>query len=269
MKQCISLVGFCAAMALCVPAAAQDTATELLPDMIVNPSYLGDVALVNNVELGRYHLRFSNATANIGDGPLYVYGVPPAKGAGDETQEVRQRIFFVDDTFADRTAGFFTFHDTHNHVHLNDWALYRLREVLPQEGIGEVVAEGDKTSFCLLDTAIYDDTLPNFPDGAQFRDCEFGVQGISVGFQDVYNRFLPDQWIDVTDVPNGQYWLESVVDPLDHMLEKDETNNAARILVTVDKPVPPPPDELNFFERLIEIIQRILELIFGLFGGTT
>jgi hypothetical protein len=281
MKPYITLIAI-AMIAMASPSYAgdPDPAEGLLPDIIVNPTYLEDAALVTNVEQGHYHLRFSNSTPNIGDGTLFVYGVPvgneDAKGEGEFTQEVRQRIFFEDDTFVDRTAGLFTFHPSHNHVHMDSWAQYRLRAVTEGNGVGDVVAEGEKTSFCLLDSVIYDAKLPNAAEEAVFTSCEFGVQGISVGWQDVYNRFLPDQWIDVTDVPNGQYWLESTVDPLDNILEKDETNNVARILVTVDKgdiPIPGRPwyavfyelfdDLLSLFTIIANIIQTFLSFGFG------
>ena len=62
------------------------------------------------------------------------------------------------------------------------------------------------------------------------------VSGISVGWADLYDYTIDFQWIDVTGLPSGQYWLESVADPDDRLLETDETNNAARALVNLDVP---------------------------------
>src|SRR6185436_1880253 len=45
-----------------------------------------------------------------------------------------------------------------------------------------------------------------------------------------------DQWIDVTDVPDGRYWLEVAVDPENHLLESDETNNVVRVPIELAKP---------------------------------
>ena len=36
-------------------------------------------------------------------------------------------------------------------------------------------------------------------------------------------------------VNTGTYWLESVVDPNDQLIETDDTNNAARIKVHIDR----------------------------------
>ena len=52
-----------------------------------------------------------------------------------------------------------------------------------------------------------------------------------MGWADVYEANLDDQWVDVTGLPPGQYWLENVIDPNDQLLESDETNNTARILI--------------------------------------
>jgi hypothetical protein len=56
-----------------------------------------------------------------------------------------------------------------------------------------------------------------------------------VGWSNVYDKSLPDQWIDVTDVPNGRYWLEVEVDPEGRWIESDETNNIARIKILLRK----------------------------------
>jgi hypothetical protein len=39
------------------------------------------------------------------------------------------------------------------------------------------------------------------------------VNGISVGWADVYNWFLPGQFIEVSGLPDGYYRLETEADP--------------------------------------------------------
>jgi hypothetical protein len=174
--------------------------------------------------------------ANIGDGPLYLHGVKPKNKHHDEpTQKVKQRIFRSDGSHYGIVAGHFVYHPQHNHTHFDDWAIYRLREVRPADGVGAVIAKGHKTSFCLLDSFEYDTSLPNSPTHPEFFTCGTDTQGISVGYEDLYDKSIPGQWIDITDVPNGEYWLESEVDPKNNVLEKDEANNVARIKVTIDK----------------------------------
>lgn len=202
-----------------------------LPDIVVRQSDLYDHVVDLAMEPGRVHLRLSNGTANIGEGKLHLYGVLPANGDG--TQDVMQRVFGDNGTFEDRLAGKFLFHDGHNHIHFVDWGAYRIRQILPGDGVGAIVAEGNKTSFCIIDLGVHDSSLPNYNPSGEFHSCSSTVQGLSVGWIDIYSKYLPGQSIDITGVPAGQYWLESEVDPLDHVLESDETNNATRIKVTL------------------------------------
>lgn len=202
-----------------------------LPDIVVRQSDLYDHVVDLTMEPGRVHLRLSNGTANIGIGKLHLYGVLPANGDG--TQDVMQRVFGDNGTYEDRLAGKFLFHDGHNHIHFVDWGAYRIRQILPGDEVGPIVAEGNKTSFCIIDLGVYDSGLPNYNPSGEFHSCSSTIQGLSVGWIDVYSKYLPGQSIDITGVPPGQYWLESEVDPLDHVLESDETNNAARIKITL------------------------------------
>ncbi|MBX7257056.1 MAG: hypothetical protein K1Y02_11905 [Candidatus Hydrogenedentes bacterium] len=238
---------------------------DLLPDIIVDPDLLNDHSIVTNIEPGHVHLRFANGTPNIGDGPLYMIGETPLPDS--ETQLVDQRVFRSDDSYYDRPAGEFIYHPTHNHTHVDDWAAYRLRAVLPGDGVGDIVAEGGKTSFCLRDTEVFDGSLPNVPAQPFFVECSTQLQGISVGYQDVYTKNLPDQWIDITNVPDGTYWLESEADPHDHVLEKNESNNVARVKLNIVKPAPQGGGFGGIFAVLIALFQQILNAILGLFGG--
>ena len=177
------------------PAAAP--AVDWLPDMIVRESDLYDNDVTTSVAPGRVHLRLSNGTANIGLGPLHIMG---GESNGDGTQQVLQRVFADDGSYYDRLAGNFIHHPTHGHVHFEGWALYQLREILPDDGVGDVLAKGEKTSFCLIDGGIQDSGLPNFSGSSYYTSCGETVQGISVGWYDVYGSYLTGQNIDITDV---------------------------------------------------------------------
>jgi hypothetical protein len=251
--------------AFCSVWATAQVPVDLLPDIITNPALLMDTEIVKNVQPGRIHLLLANATPNIGDGPLEVFGVEPKHGVKGETQSVMQRIYRSDDSFYDREAGFFEYHPTHHHTHLQDWARYRLREILPNDQVGEVVAQGDKTSFCLLDSRAYDKNLPGAPSFPVYKNCDQGIQGISVGYEDLYGKDLPDQWIDITDVPDGEYWLESKADAGNVILEKDETNNVARVKVTIEKG-DAGPNPLGILAALLAILQQLLALLRGFFA---
>ena len=217
---------------------AGEDAELALPDIIIRQSDLLD----NDIRVtgGRTLLRLSNGTANAGVGPLHLYGVTP--GNEDGTQDVRQRVYREDGSFFERVAGTFVYHPEHNHIHFEEWAQYRLRSIVGEDGVGEVIAEGAKTSFCILDLGVYDRSLPHYRPGGFFRSCSSTTQGLSVGWIDVYSKSLPGQNIDITDVPDGHYWLESEVDPNNNVLESNEDNNIERIRVTIGDPSDINPD---------------------------
>jgi hypothetical protein len=238
-------------------AAATAHADDLLPDLIVNPARLSDRAYVTNIIPGRLHIRLSNATPNIGYGPLFVFAGDPVGGS----QAVYQRIFTSEGGFRDRAAGYFLFHPTHRHFHVNDWARYRIRSVLPSDGVGPVLRKGSKTSFCLLDSAKYTGSevvLGTVPASRQFFSCGDDVQGISVGYEDLYSKDLPDQWIDITGLGPGEYWLESEVDPDNNFEEVDETNNIARIKLVIAQGELPVPDEIPLDRRVPWLLAIVL-----------
>ena len=59
------------------------------------------------------------------------------------------------------------------------------------------------------------------------------TQGISVGYSDVYEADLEGQWIDITGIANGNYWLEMVVNPAGNIQESNTSNNTVRVRVTI------------------------------------
>lgn len=181
---------------------------------------------------GRTLLRLTTASANIGAGPVELRGGPEDPEAG--TQQVFQRIYDDQGGFTDTLAGNFIYHAAHDHVHFDDYSDYNLRRVTAGDGVGETIAQGDKVSFCLLDVDAYDTSLPGAPANGVYEECDELVQGISVGWADVYHKSLADQWIDITGVKSGTYWLEVVVDPSNRLIESNESNNVARIKITLN-----------------------------------
>ena len=182
---------------------------------------------------GRTLLRASTATINTGAGPLELIGSATTPG-------VVQRIYRSDGGHRDRNVdgGTFTFHTNHQHLHFDDWLNFNIREVLPSNGVGRVVAAGEKISFAIIDLTPYDLSLPGAP--SEGNEMYGGlVQGMSVGWADIYHASLPDQWIDITDVPPGRYWLEASVDPENRVLESNESNNVVRILIELSGGTPP------------------------------
>ena len=233
-----------AAAAECLEDRTLLAATQLLPDLIAWASQergnLHNWDLDETSESGRTLLRLTAAIANVGDGPLELHGGDPGP---DGRQPVVQRIDTTDGGDTERLAGEFAHHEAHGHTHFEAFAQYNLRSVVSEGGVGELVAGGAKTSFALMDSQAYDLSLPAAAEHSVYTNCLLElitpeceeVQGISVGWADLYGKHLPGQSIDVTEVPDGDYWLEVVVDPEQRIEESDELNNVSRIRITLDR----------------------------------
>lgn len=171
-------------------------------------------------------LRFDQGVANFGHGPLELR-VPPVIPALTGTQ-MHQRVYAGDGSWSDHplpaTA---EFHPAHGHVHYPQ--LMEARLVGLREGKRRTLARG-KTGFCLTDVVNlrFDEgggepRSYGFPDSCSFprlqhndaADDDGLVSGISPGWADVYGWYLPDQYLDVTNVPDGEYVLELEVN-LEH-----------------------------------------------------
>jgi lysyl endopeptidase len=126
----------------------------------------------------------------------------------------------------------FTLDPCHEHYHWGNYASYRL---VSSNG---VVATGRKIGFCLLDSMRWD---TNSPRVTPTYDCD--NQGISAGWGDIYGRGLDCQWIDVTDVPDGEYTLEVEVDPDGRLQEVTRTNNIGTARVVLAPLVRPVNDD--------------------------
>ena len=57
-----------------------------------------------------------------------------------------------------------------------------------------------------------------------------------MGWADLYTKSFTNQWIDVTGMDDGTYWLEMVVDPFNVVVESNDNNNTEIIVVDLDVP---------------------------------
>ncbi|KAM6918454.1 protein-lysine 6-oxidase-like isoform 1-T1 [Xenentodon cancila] len=113
-------------------------------------------------------------------------------------------------------------HSCHQHYHSMDaFSNYDLLNIVT----GRRVAEGHKASFCLEDTGCD----PGF---RRRYACTSHTQGLSPGCHDTYAANIDCQWIDITDVPPGNYILKVMVNPNFYVQESDFTNNAVRCDIT-------------------------------------
>ncbi|WP_367874854.1 lysyl oxidase family protein [Luteolibacter sp. Populi] len=117
---------------------------------------------------------------------------------------------------------FFEYHACHGHYHFKGFAGSRLLDLE-----GNELKVSRKVSFCLLDNIRWER-------GAKtVKKYNCGSQGIQAGWGDVYDSGLPGQWIEIGDLPAGDYQLELTVNPDGILTESNYENNVVRIPVTI------------------------------------
>lgn len=185
-------------------------------------------------------LRFTTSTTNVGTGDLFL---------GDPSKS---------------TSHDFEFAQCHGHFHFKGYANYDLKAL-----DGTEAAKGHKESFCVEDNIQGQGrALPLRPperladSGAapannwtpQMRtNCH--NPGLHKGWTDAYFNTTEGNWIDITDVPPGDYMLSVNVNP-DHMIaELNFANNLAEVPVHV----PPPSADGVVCPATLDAIFRCVE----------
>ena len=215
-------------------AGAGDAGTPHYPDLQTLPP--SDVRVQRDRVTGTRELRFSNTVANLGPGRLEVL---PVNYSGTGITEAYQRVYTDDvsgawsilDTIH---AGTFECHASHGHWHFEGFALYELRSAASDGTIGDqVVASSEKISFCMMDTTRVSSSIQHSSNKTYSTCTRDEAQGISVGWADTYSWRLAGQSLDITNVPNGVYWLVSTADPEGRLLETDDGNNRGAVQVSI------------------------------------
>lgn len=233
---------------------------DLLPDMAFLPqesvtydnpgSIFGDTAppgqscFQSEIEEqgARQCLRFDQVMQNVGKGPLELRFDRQMGLIQDE--DVSQRIYRSDKTFYEIPAGQVEYHPIHDHYHFKGFAQSLLWRVDANGNLvgSEPAKVGDKVSFCVADTDLAafgrkGDMALTYPapDCLEPKEVAAGIEffwyGISRGWADRYNWYLPDQYIDTTGIADGRYALITTVDPENKLLETSEANNCGSVLV--------------------------------------
>lgn len=183
-------------------------------------------------------LRFDGIVGNIGDGPLELaYGLDVSR----YELVAQQRIFYSDGSYKDRFATRTEYHPNHSHFHVEDFyvaTLWRSRKSGGRLG-KRPVSSSDKNGFCPEDS----DRIDNSTLTGSSYSCTFEsgrepsrvqVVGISAGWKDIYGFNLPDQFVEISGIPDGYYALQLEIDPDDVFEESDETNNLMCVVVRLE-----------------------------------
>lgn len=193
-----------------------------VPDLVALPAY----GIGTSHERGRDYLQFGADVWNRGPASLLVEGFR----APDEDRMDAYQYFAEDGVIVGQApVGSFRFdrRDQHQHWHFTQFARYRL---LDAPG---VAIRSRKQAFCLAPT----DPIDLSVDGAVWRPEHMGFSQcgsatstwireiLPTGWGDTYFQGVPGQSFDITDLPNGTYWIEVRADPGGRLFDGDPTND--------------------------------------------
>ncbi len=259
----------------CLCPDGSDTC-DLIPDMTASASIIE----AEHTEYVGY-MRLSNATPNIGWGPMEIHGVDscfcgtqPVPCSTTQCpdlsypkQRIHQTIYRREgNTMSSytRSAGTMTYHPSHGHVHVDDWAQFSVRRDNgdPNPLNWDMIAEGEKVSFCLINLGdcsnnygwCIDQENGDTLTMADIPNAPFGVvsgcgndQGIYTGNLDIYSQGLEGMDIQFpVDICNGDYYVVSTTDPNNNFLETNENNNTVVAPITLTQQTEPTPPVAQF-----------------------
>ncbi|MFF1548253.1 lysyl oxidase family protein [Streptomyces sp. NPDC058291] len=119
----------------------------------------------------------------------------------------------------------------HEHWHFTDFASYRLLAADQHE-----IVKSGKEAFCLANTDAIDYTVKNanwHPNNTDLSTACGEQNSISVrevldvGSGDTYTQYRPGQSFDITDLPNGTYYIQVVANPANRLQETNTKNNVS------------------------------------------
>jgi hypothetical protein len=178
---------------------------------------------------GGRRLRYSTTIVNVGAGPFVLRG--ERAGPSDPRMSVVQRIFNDAGGWREvSTSAVMEYSgDGHNHWHVTD---LQVSELFSLEN-GGYLARSNKRGFCFWDNIEYRLDLAGAPQSPVYRETGCGrapslgtAMGLSIGWGDIYQYSLPDQYIDVSGLGDGRYRLVVTADASSWFAETDENNNS-------------------------------------------
>ena len=215
----------------------QATAAADMPITLPPDSALPDIEAlpawgmsVQNRNSGRSFLNFGATAWNAGPGILMVEGFRDSQST---TMDAYQYFYEDGEVVGKVAAGELEYddRDMHDHWHFRDFAAYSLLD----ENKVKVVDSG-KEAFCLAPTDPIDLTV----DGAEWRpwltdlstacgeqDSLWIREVLQTGWGDTYAQFRPGQSFEITDLPNGKYFVKVLANPGNVLLEGTTDNNIA------------------------------------------
>jgi hypothetical protein len=217
-----------------VPTMAEPD-PQHLPDLVGLPAWGMDVQ--NERRKEKEFLRFGATVWVGGAAPLHVEGF---RRQSEDVMDGFQYFYQGDEIVGRAEVGTLEFDDRrgHTHWHFQQFAEYRL-----VGADGSEVIKSTKEAFCLAPTDPIDLTIL----GADWSPDEIGFgrsncgwdtslwvkEVLPLGWGDTYIQSRPGQSFNITNLPNGTYYVEVEANPGLHLKEQDPTNNVERRKVII------------------------------------
>ncbi|MEX2555322.1 MAG: lysyl oxidase family protein [Actinomycetota bacterium] len=195
-------------------------------------------------------LRFNQTIANVGTGPLILrFGLAGIVTPGGKDNIIVQRIFSSDGSYVDTPLNeTYQFHKVHAHLHYKGFGQSILYPWSEQGGRSETpISIGKKVGFCVIDVLLLDEYWGETGNGPRAHVFPFDCivpdeldpagpqmwveQGVAVGWADVYGWNLADQYINITNVPDGIYEIVQKANPTSSVLETTAADNCSSTII--------------------------------------
>jgi hypothetical protein len=188
------------------------------------------MAVSNHRKSGRSYLNFGATAWNAGPGILAVEGF---RDPDSTTMNAFQYFYENGEVVGKVDAGTLEYDSRplHDHWHFRDFAAYSLLD----ENKVKVLDSG-KEAFCLAPTDPIDLTVDNAEWRPWLTDLSTacGEEGslwirevLQTGWGDTYAQYRPGQSFEITDLPNGTYFVKVLANPDGVLLEASSDNNVA------------------------------------------
>lgn len=174
------------------------------------------VAFVNSMSL----MTINATGCDVDEGCVTGYGTRYVISFSSKIDNIGTLDYYIGSPGANPTM--FNTVNCHGHAHYEGYGDYRLYDIN-----NNLIPVGHKNGFCVIDLC-------------GFGQYTCGNMGISVNCYDIYGAGTQCQWVDITDVPDGQYRLAIIVnshhlpDAMNHY-EINHANNAVQVCIQITR----------------------------------
>jgi hypothetical protein len=217
------------------PDAAVPTVTDpdpsTLPDLASLPLWSMDISARRRGDF----LSFAASPWNAGPAPLVVEGF---RRPGEDVMDAYQYFYDRDGTVVGRApVGTLEFHSGGGHNH---WHFLQLVEFTLVDESGSEVVLSKKQSFCIAPT----DAVDLAVEGAEYVPWSLRLssrcgsngsiwvrEALASGWADTYFQYVSGQAFNITNVPNGWYYVRLEMNPLGTLYDSAPGNEVADRLI--------------------------------------